>query len=176
MKFSQILALLAAVVGLAGGAAFLSQWAHSAGTAAGTGTAGVASGLYFPMETITLKDEVEVHTPGRCDFAFENRTGKPVEVGLDRKGCTCEWVELASLDEPQSKKFDQWPPDTNRRGGVDAVLGKEVGWRRLEDNTVVSVPAGARGFVRLGWDTKEVTPVRLRAALWCRRQDSPNPE
>jgi hypothetical protein len=173
MKITQMFALLAVVVGLCGGAAFLSQWARSSATTTrGAAAENVDHGLYFPIETVTLRDEVEVHNPGKCDFAFENRTGKRVDVGLDRKGCTCEWVELAVLDEGQ--KLDPWPPDINRRGGADAVVSKGITWQRLDEGVVLSVPAGARGFARLGWDTKEVHAVRLRAAVWCRREDDPN--
>lgn len=173
MKLSQALALVAVVVGLTGGVAFLSQWTHTTAATSAETASGAAPGLYFPLETITLKDEVEVHSPGKCDFTFENRSEIPVEVGLEKKGCTCEWVEMCVLNAAQSKKFDKWPPDLNQRGGADTVLGKDVAWQRLDENVAVTVPAGAHGLVRLGWDTKEAKPVRLRAAVWFRRQGDP---
>jgi hypothetical protein len=169
MKFSQALMLVVVVLAISAGAAFLSEWVVGSAPAGPNEarTAGPKQ-LTFPTDTVTLKDEVEMHKPGACDFPYVNETGDTLQVGLEKKGCTCERVEMVVLDSQQEAKCGHWPPDVNIRGGAETLLGKEIAWQPLDEDAKVAVPPGAKGFMRLGWSTKEAKPVRLRAAIWCR--------
>lgn len=119
-----------------------------------------------PLHEAQLTDEVEVNKPGRCDFPFENKNDVPLEFGLELKGCTCSTVEAIVLDPAQVKKIPSWPPDVKNRPGADAILGTQVAWKHLEDKNTLVAPPGSRGFIRLGWSTKQLHPVRLKAAIW----------
>jgi hypothetical protein len=119
-----------------------------------------------PLYSVGLKDEVEVNKPGRCDFPFENKNEVPLEFGLELKGCTCQTVEAIVLDPPQASKIPNWPPVVQDRVGADAFLGPQAPWKHLEDKGTLVAPPGSRGFIRLGWSTKQVHPVFLKAAIW----------
>lgn len=186
MKLTQFFMLIAVVVAIVGGAAFMLQWINVGPAKPVENTANpepppsdVKEVTYFvpgdtdadgrPLYSVYLPDEVEVNKPGRCDFAFENKTDTPLEMGLYLKGCTCQTVEAMILTPEQLKKIPTWPPpDLKNRVGADAFLGAKAPWKHLEDNNTLQVPVGAKGFVRLGWSTKKQEPVRLKAAVWTR--------
>lgn len=180
MKTTQILMLIAVLIGVAFGIAFVKQWVVAPTQTPVEVLADTTAQAYFPVLVGTMETDVEVNKPGQFDFPFENRHTAPLLLGLDKKGCTCQKVEILLLTPEEGKKWPALPPD---KGGKPVQLPEaklkdfprppnDPGrWINLEESRPLTLEPGARGWARLGWATKTIKAVRLRAALWMQEKD-----
>lgn len=133
----------------------------------------------------------EVHREGHQDYWFVNDSDKEVQVGLSGKSCTCASVEISVVN-------DYWKPRLLAQAGArllqravcrlehlptwaatyepDRVFVEvpedELKTTRFGANEVAAVPAGALGWVRIGWRREQPEAMILRAALWMGHPDS----
>lgn len=181
MKRTQLVMLIVVLVGVVGGIAFVKPWFAGAPVTQEpiAEIKDVSTQAYFPVMLATLETDVEVSKPGRFDFPFENRRPDSLTLGLDKKGCTCETVEVLLLTPEESAKWPALPPD--KKGKPDDLPEAELKkfpkppaeparWVNLEEARPLVLPPGTRGWARLVWATKTIKPVRLRAALWMQTQ------
>jgi hypothetical protein len=103
--------------------------------------------------------QVEWGTKGHHDFWYTNDTGKTVQVGLIRRSCKCSHVEIAVLPEERWKALSE---------GQREAAPEGTQWQKLNDaeRTVVDVPPGAAGWVRMNWDGTQPGHQLLQAMLW----------
>jgi hypothetical protein len=145
---------------------------------------------------------MEAHQDGGYyDFPFQNPNDQTVKVGLASKGCTCSSVDLflapegweergnavnlraagllgcqgtiSTLDSLTAAALCTHALD-ERRKLSDSVHGTALD--PTEPNKTAEVPAGARGWVRLGWKGKPAgaAPENLTATLWTGQPGKPS--
>ena len=131
---------------------------------------------YFtPPESLL---ECEEQTRGHVDFWFYNPHAATVQLGLDRTSCRCGRVDVRVLPEEQRS----WVPRaavalmgvgssgplqllTMQRLATHQIQDDIEGHELLKKNEQAPVPAGAIGWVRLGWSERKGKQI-LKAELW----------
>jgi hypothetical protein len=124
---------------------------------------------------------------GYHDFWFVNEQEQAVKAGLDRAAprCKCSRVELTVL--PPERRTRALAAEAALRGvaaagrwqallagpGLYAALQRGLEPVELKQREETTVPAGAIGWVRLGWDGRRLGPDRLSAVLWVGNPERP---
>jgi hypothetical protein len=200
MSRTQTIPLLIAIVCILFGVTFVRQYMKS--DTGGEGPDGPTSPtgavnevrLDFPRLEIEGHPEWEYRLAGHHDFWFQNTYPYPLEIGFEKKSCRCSKVEalpLSSSDADQylrllnvtaSTMALESPVTFLNTLGVMAVGQKGLlkfedehgGWKQIDNEKNVLAPAQGAGFVRLSWDGKQISSVRLTAEVWAQAEGSPH--
>lgn len=106
--------------------------------------------------------EMEKGTSGFFDFPFENVAGRPLELGLLKASCDCTHLQVCFPPEQEWRSYQQ----AVQESPLTAAPG-QWSWKRItkEDVNGIDVPPGAKGLVRIEWETKKEPGAGLRLAL-----------
>ena len=197
MSRTQTIPLLIAIVCILFGVTFVRQYMKSDTGGGDTGPEPPPVNevrLDFPRLEIEGHPEWEYRLAGHHDFWFKNTYPYPVEIGFEKKSCRCSKVEalpLSSSDADQylsllnltaSTMALESPVTFLNTLGVMAVAQKALlkfedehgGWKQLDNEKNVLAPALGAGFVRLSWEGKQISAVRLTAEVWAQAEGSPH--
>jgi hypothetical protein len=109
--------------------------------------------------------EQEKGQEGHFDFPFENDTNQEAELGLLRRSCDCSHLEVCVVSTSEWERYCQ----EIKKHPVTAMAGDWT-WRKITENELqgMNVPAGAKGFVRVGWNGRKEAgqPLRLGIEVW----------
>jgi hypothetical protein len=148
-----------------------------------------------PARTLTFPDKVagsgvaplecENKAQGHSDFWFVNDNEEPVQIGLQKKNCTCADVQLF-LPPPEYQARAR-AMQANMVGQFAGPLGALAGMAATADLQAIqkatsplemfasreshTVPPGAVGWVRMIWNGDRVGPQRLQAVVWTDRPE-----
>jgi hypothetical protein len=118
--------------------------------------------------------EFEREQPGHYDFAFENPTQVPAELGLIKPSCDCASVQVALLSDSE---WSTWQEIQRKRRPAELpedAATRDFSWQGLQSNDKVGVvaPGGSRGLVRVTWKSRksEGQSLRLSVDLWAQPQ------
>ncbi len=205
MKTSQWIAALVALVGVVFFVTFSINYIGQT-TATEEETSKTEAGdmptLNFPFRQYPLEIgnglvygavEAEFRKPGYQDFWFANESDERIRVGLEKKSCKCQKVEIFIMHDgytpPPARPV---PPQSAALVigslGLDGYMGllNELMMNRnlaneaesrfeLDPNvpgSEGSVPPHRMGWVRMHWSGEKSGPLNLTAKLWMQHPDS----
>jgi hypothetical protein len=134
----------------------------------------------------------EIRQEGHQDYWFDNDSGKPVQVGLIGKSCTCANVEVSVVSESwRSRLLAQagfrwlqrgvqrlddlatWAATYQPDKVFATVPDNEVTTMPLDRDDSVTVQPGSLGWVRIRWHRKAHEALKLYAELWMGQMGGP---
>jgi hypothetical protein len=169
MKSIQGIMALGVAVALVFGGTFLVNYLHTGKSAAK---------ITAPQERLTFADletnypeqserpvEEEIGKPKSHEFWFKNDNPTALPVGVFSKTCQCTDVELWVApadwkDVPAAADREKAMKDLEQATKPTELMEKD------NEASVVSVPAGAVGALRLRWKGDRAGPKDLAAVLW----------
>jgi hypothetical protein len=189
---TQIFVLIVAIVVLVGGITFVRNWFSSKqdSTDDGVNAPAIETRLDFNEKVAPGTRECEINGQGHYDFWFQNPNDFAVEIGLDKKSCTCAHVDafvLTPEEEQLLRKkmafsaptvvLDASASALHSLAGIAATLDQDgknflsqsERWQKLldkDDTSLMKVPAKTTGIVRLSWRGEKPGGQRLGANVW----------
>jgi hypothetical protein len=151
--------------------------------------------LTIPDPVVATVRETELHGHGQCDFWFENPYEQPVDVGLRSKSCKCSNIECLPLTQEEAKKFRSEMPagvtaqvldassgilsllsaSAAASAGPGRLLGQKDRWFTLVpgDDKGALVPEKGAGLVRINYEGRAKSPIRLTIKVWGQVHEQP---
>ena len=132
---TQTLVLVAVLIGIIGGLAFISNWIWTKSSdrkESEDETMGLE--IEFPVKAVEGYPIYEAHSRGHHDFLFHNNNAQPVELGAEWKNCQCSQVKVLVLGPEEERKIRiQFPAAAaalvpNAAGGGLILLGTLTGF------------------------------------------------
>jgi len=182
MKMSQWVIAAVALAALVFVMVFAGQYIGTSGPSGPVGPAPVAQAeLYFPVKQgpQTGAHHNEEKSRGFQDYYFFNTRDKAVKVGLNRTSCRCSAVEVHVLPGDgvlwaaghAAALLAAAPAGVvgvsfAERAMLADAAKKAEGHEMLSRVETAEVPAGAAGWVRLGFHSEKAGSNNLSAGLW----------
>jgi hypothetical protein len=114
--------------------------------------------------------ELEVGNGGYFDFPYENADDSELQVGMQHKSCVCTKAALCVFKDHQQQEYEQAVANPARTPALEASLAWSHWTKENEHTMTVTIPAKARGLVRLYWEGKKQEPGRfsVEVEMWSR--------